>query len=445
MSSAGKSSGPRALRAAVVVDDKLYDEVHQSSPEPVTIGSAIANRFLVFGAGTPRAHKIFDVEDGAYVLDLPDGIKGEISIRGKSTSVSKLRRRQEGKSLRLRLDPSARGKLRLGECTLLFHFVDPAKVEPKPPFPPDLKPDPRAMFSSLDLATLGAVLMLLGPIFIYSSVKERDLTIEPEVDERFLRVMSIPPKKKEEKPPEEEEEDKLLALEEEDKVKEKDEIKVEKMLETNKKFSAEAVAKARGVGVLRALGTYGGEGEGTVFDVIQSTENNIGELFAMGMTKTISADGEDVSAYVPGGEGMSAAGAVVGTKGFEVSDDAPELEGLDKQERRIKSSVKASDADVLGDVDKRAVQATIRRRMSALQNCYNRALRTNPGLSGKMTYTIAISVMGAVTSVNVDEDTVRDPSVTSCTVAKIKGWRFPTEGAEEAAEVTFTVVFSGET
>ncbi len=52
---------------------------------------------------------------------------------------------------------------------------------------------------------------------------------------------------------------------------------------------------------------------------------------------------------------------------------------------------------------------------------------------------------GTVTSVNADEDTVRDASVTSCTVAKIKGWRFPTEGAEEAAEVTFTVVFSGET
>lgn len=82
--------------------------------------------------------------------------------------------------------------------------------------------------------------------------------------------------------------------------------------------------------------------------------------------------------------------------------------------------------------------------MSALQNCYNRALRTNPGISGKMTYTIAISVMGAVTSVRVDEDTVRDPSVTTCTTAKIKGWRFPTEGAEESAEVTFTVVFSGE-
>ena len=444
MTTAGRTSGRKALRAAVVVDDKLYDEVHQSAPEPITVGSAIANRFLVFGSGTPKTHRLFDVEDGAYVIDLPAGARGEITLRGKTTTVSRLRRRQEGGALRLRLDPSARGKLQLGECTLLFHFVDPAKVEPKPPFPADLKADPRAMFSSLDLATLGAVLMLLGPLFVYSSVKERDLTIEPEIDERFLRVMAIPPKKKDEPPPEEEE-DKLLATEEDDKVKEKkEEIKVDKVVETNKKFSSEALEKARGVGVLRALGTYGGEGEGTVFDVIQSTENNLGELFAMGMTKTIDADDGDVSGFVPGGAGVSAVGAAVGTKGFDVSDDAPELAGLDKSERKIKSSVKASEADVLGDVNKRAVQATIRQRMSALQNCYNRALRTNPGLSGKMTYTIAISVMGAVTSVNVDEDTVRDPSVTSCTVAKIKGWRFPTEGAEEAAEVTFTVVFSGE-
>ncbi len=115
-----------------------------------------------------------------------------------------------------------------------------------------------------------------------------------------------------------------------------------------------------------------------------------------------------------------------------------------KQERKIKSKVKAGDADILGDADKRAVQATIRRRMGALQNCYNRALRTNPGLSGKMTYTISISVMGTVTSVNIDTDTVRDPSVASCTTTKIKGWRFPNDGAEDSSEVTFTVVFSGE-
>ena len=194
----------------------------------------------------------------------------------------------------------------------------------------------------------------------------------------------------------------------------------------------------------RLAARYAGDGPGTVFDVIQSTENNTAELFAAGMTRTINADSGDVSGFVPGGEGISAAGAVVGTKGFEVTDDGPELKDMEKQERKIKSKVKAGDADVLGDMDKRAVQATIRRRMGALQNCYNRALRTNPGLSGKMTYTITISVMGTVTSVNIDADTVRDPSVASCTTMKIKNWRFPAEGAEDSSEVTFTVVFSGE-
>lgn len=451
MSSPPKPSRRRALRCAAIVDDKLYDEVHQSAPEAVSVGTDVASRILVFGPGLPPTHRLFDVEDGAYVLDLPPGVRGRVQMRGRNIAIKELWRRQQkaqsgGKgpqSVRLRLDPSARGKLRLGESTVLFFFTEPAPVVPKPPFPEDLKPQVREMFTTLDLSTLAAVLLILGPYFFWASTKEIDTTLTPEIDERFLRVMEIP-KPKEDKPPEEEEEEEQLLAQDEEEPKKEKEIKVDKVVETNKKFSAEALQKARGVGVLRALGTYGGDGEGTVFDVIQSTENNMGELFAMGMTRTIDADSDDVSGFVPGGEGMSAAGAMVGTKGFDVTADGPEMAELEKSERKIKSNVKASDADVLGDVDKRAVQATIRRRMSALQNCYNRALRTNPGLSGKMTYTITISVMGTVTGVKVDEDTVRDPSVQSCTVAKIKGWRFPTDGAEESAEVTFSVVFSGE-
>jgi hypothetical protein len=62
-----------------------------------------------------------------------------------------------------------------------------------------------------------------------------------------------------------------------------------------------------------------------------------------------------------------------------------------------------------------------------------------------MTYTINISVMGSVTRVVIEEDTVGNAGVTACTKAKIKGWRFPVQGAEDPAEVTFSVVFSGST
>jgi len=445
-----RKSKRRALRAALIVDDKVYDEVHHHAPERVSVGTDVASRLLVFGERLPKRHVLFDVEaDGAYVLNLPPDVDGRIQLRGRSRGIRELWRRQvrsgsKARTLRIRLDPSARGKLRLGECKLLFFFDKPAPYTPPPPFPDELRPELRGMLSNLELASLLSVLIVLGPYFIYVANKHVDPEFEPELDDRFLRVMGVP-EPKEEPPPEElEEDDQLLAMEEEEDKKEKEKEKPEKVIQTDKKYSDKAMEKARGVGVIRALGTYGGDGPGTVFDVIQSTENNMGELFAAGMTRTVDADGGDPSGFVPGGEGISASGAVVGTQGFEVTEGGPEIKDMAKQERKIKSKVKAGDADILGDADKRAVQATIRRRMGALQNCYNRALRTNPGLSGKMTYTISISVMGTVTSVNIDADTVRDPSVASCTTTKIKGWRFPNEGAEDSSEVTFTVVFSGE-
>jgi TonB family protein len=89
------------------------------------------------------------------------------------------------------------------------------------------------------------------------------------------------------------------------------------------------------------------------------------------------------------------------------------------------------------------VAATIRRRMPGLEACYEKALRSNASLKGKMTYTITINPSGRVTDVTIEEDTVGDSSVRSCTEAKIKGWRFVSEGAEESSEVTFSVAFTG--
>src|SRR5690606_18749286 len=98
----------------------------------------------------------------------------------------------------------------------------------------------------------------------------------------------------------------------------------------------------------------GGPGEGTVFDVIDQTENNLGELFAMGMTTTVLADGGDISEFVPGGEGISVSGAAVATKGFETSG-GPALEAkAEKRERKVVGRTSATRTDITGDVDQKA-------------------------------------------------------------------------------------------
>lgn len=440
----------KVLRIASITDELVCDELHQTAPASVSAGHRIDSELLVFGPQTPDHHTLFEYgPDGAYTLVLPPWTGGVLSLRGRATKVADLWRKQarrDGKDgpIRLRLDPSAKGKLVFGETALLFQFAPPAPPVRKDPFPQEYKARAFSGFTRFDMATLLSGLLILGPYFIWAATKPIDPTIEHEIDERFLRVMGIPPKKdKEPEPEEKDDEEKLLAVEDEEKKKEKDPEIVEKMINPSKAFSKEAIAKARGVGVARVLGTYGGPGEGTVFDVIQSTENNLGELFAAGMTRVVDAEGNEVSTFVPGGEGISALGAAVGTKGFDVSADGPEVAGLDKKERKI--SLKSSGADVDGDADKKAVQATIRNRMGALQSCYEKALRGNTGLSGKIVYTITISVMGTVTSVQVLDDSLQDEGVKNCTVAKIKGWRFPTTpGAEASSDVTFSVVFSGQ-
>ena len=440
---------PKVLRIASIVDGLVCDELHQSAAGPVTAGSDVGNQLLLFGKHVPKRRALFTVLEGVYVLDLPPRTAGQLVMRGRSVQIADLWKKQlradpRARSLRVALDPSARGKLDLGETTLLFQFAAPAPVPPKDPFPEEFKARPSTMWSRSDMATLAAAVLLLGPYFMWASNKEIDYTIEPEIDERFLRVMGLQqPKKKDDKKEEKKDDEEEVLAKEDEKIKPKKEVElVDKQIMATKNYSKEAVNKARGVGIARVLGTYGGDGPGTVFDVIQSTENNLGELFAAGMTRTVLADGTEVSAFVPGGEGISAQGAVVGTKGFEAS--GPELAELEKKERKINSSVKSSGADVFGDADKKAVQATIRQRTGALQACYNKALQTNPGLAGKIAYTITISVMGTVTDVRIDDDTLQDSGVQACTVAKIKGWRFPTTpGAEQASDVHFSVVFSG--
>lgn len=436
----------KVLRIASITDDLVCDELHQSAPASVTAGRDVGSELLVFGPTMPTQHVLFELDkQGGYTLVLPPWSSGLLKLRGKAMRIADLWRKQaKDGPLRLRLDASARGKLVLGETALLFQFAPPAPVPPKEPFPREYRARPLAGMSRLDLATLLSGVMLLGPWFLYASNKAVDPEFEHEIDERFLRVMGIPPKVKEVEPEEKPEDEQILAVEDEKKKKEEKEPEiVDKVINPSKAFSKEAIAKARGVGVARVLGTYGGPGEGTVFDVIQSTENNLGELFAAGMTRVVDADGNEVSGFVPGGEGINALGAAVGTKGFDVSAAGPEVAGLDKKERKI--SLKGGPAEIDGDADKKAVSATIRNRMSALQSCYDKALRADAGLNGKITYTITISVMGTVTNVQVLDDSLQDEGVKGCTVAKIKGWRFPTTpGAEASSDVTFSVVFSGQ-
>ena len=408
-------------------------------------GSDYRNDLVLFGQRAPEGHRLFDFRGGAYFLDVPQGARGKISLGKKAASIGQLRRKfGKGDKLRIRLDPRAKGRLQLGESTLLFHFDTPAPAPVRLPFPLQLKPSLDQMLTRRDQISLATSAAMLGSYFVYVATTEVDDSFDTdEIDDRFVQAMGLT-EEEEPEPEEEVDEDELAQEDEEKQEDKKDEPKPEpdkKMDKAPEKFSEAAMKQARNVGIARVLGTYGGPGEGTVLDVIDSTENNLGELFAQGMTTTMLADGGDITPFVPGGEGISLRGSAVESTGL-VTSDGPELELKDdKRERKVKARAKANNTNIFGDVDKNAMRAYINRRTSGLRSCYEKALRTQAEAGGKMSYVIEISTMGNVTSVKVTEDTLGIASVKACTVAKIKGWRFPR--GEDTAEIDFSVVFSG--
>lgn len=391
----------------------------------------------------PHKHVLFRYADGQYHLDAPPEVTGKLRLGAAAVTLTKLRKRLGTDRVQLALPSSARGKLLIGEHVLLFQLAAPARPKVVPALPAELRsPLGLLKLQPLDLQAYAAALVLVGGYVIWQGV-----LVPPRpaasIDERMISVMGITYEAETEKPPEEpEEEVEEVLAQKDDEKKEEVEDDTEILKEKPQEFSKKAVEKARGVGIARVLGTYGGPGEGSVFDVISSTENNLGELFAMGMTQTVMADGGEISPFVAGGEGITAHGAMAANEGLATAE-GPEVEGGGKRERKIKGQLKSSTTDIFGDVDKTAVKTTIRRRMSALQHCYEKALRSSPGLKGKITYTITVSTMGRVSAVMIEEDTLGNPAVRDCTKAKIKGWRFPSEGAQESSEVTFNVVFSG--
>jgi hypothetical protein len=399
------------------------------------------------GGQAPRHHRLFEwVEsEGSYYIDLPPETRGKIALGSNKATVEQLRKRfGQGDKLRIKLGSKAKGKLLIGQTRILFQTAKPAAEPVRPPFPVEyVDPFAHLRISALDAVVIASSASVALMMFVWFGYFAERKPAKP--DDRFIQAMGLPASfyEEEEEIVEEEAEEDVLKQEdkEEEEEKEKEEEELDEKLDKPDNISEAAFKEARGVGVALVLGTYGGVGEGTVLDMIQTRENNLGELFAQGMSTTEEYHGGEIGDFVAGGGGINSTGTMARNEGMQTGEGPAEVGATDKKERKVKAS--STTDDVIGDVDKKSVAATIRRRMPGLEACYEKALRSNSSLKGKMTYTITVNPSGRVTDVKIDEDTVGDSSVRSCTEAKIKGWRFVSEGAEESSEVTFSVAFTG--
>ena len=86
------------------------------------------------------------------------------------------------------------------------------------------------------------------------------------------------------------------------------------------------------------------------------------------------------------------------------------------------------------------VAKEVRTRLGAVKACYERGLKRNPNLSGKVVIHWTITQAGTVSGVDIEQDTLGDAEVASCIKSLIARWRFPAPSGG-SVEVSFPFVF----
>ena len=93
-----------------------------------------------------------------------------------------------------------------------------------------------------------------------------------------------------------------------------------------------------------------------------------------------------------------------------------------------------------GELDPSVVSKEVKRRLGAIKACYERALKRNPSLSGKVVVFWTITEAGTVSGLDIEQDTLGDPEVSNCIKALVKGWRFPRPSGG-SVDVSFPFLF----
>ncbi len=137
MASHGHDPRRRVLRIGVLLGGKIVEERLIRERVDVTLGQSSKNTFSIPLEGLPRQFTLFQVVNGQYALNFTQTMDGRLSDgdRVQTLEVVRSGAPARGDHWVLPLSEHARGKVSIGELTLLFQFVTEPPRQPKPMLP----------------------------------------------------------------------------------------------------------------------------------------------------------------------------------------------------------------------------------------------------------------------------------------------------------------------
>jgi outer membrane biosynthesis protein TonB len=424
----------KVLRVGVLQGGKIVEERVLPARQPVTVGSAPKNTIVVPHSDLPASLQVFAWQGDRYALCFTQGMDGRIQgPQGQAdfgALISQGLAKQQGQSYSVPIQEDQRGKIVVGQITLLWQFVTMPAEAPKAVLPREATGN---HFRSMDrlFVTILVISFLLHTgtyIALANAEVPAEVTLE-EIPDRYAKVL-IPEKMPQPVEAKKEEARKQEAAAEKPAEEKKQPEATEKKPESTEQSAARkaarqaAIAKAvQSKGILKVLGALGpGTGQGAVADVFGAGAGagDVASALAGAGGVAVATDPGAGGGRKGGGQGGAASIGTLATSGGGGSAVAYGA----KTDVRVSGSVAAEEAEIdSSDIDQGKLAAFIRARMGLIKACYENALKRNPTLKGKVSIRFTILETGGLADVTAAVNSLGSSEVASCIMSTMRSWR----------------------
>jgi TonB family protein len=448
----------KILRIGVIRGGKIIEERLIRKRSTVLVGTGTRNNIVLPATNAPKSFSLFELRGNDYFLAFTDDMAGRLSVGEKAADLQSLKAqnlvRKTGTTYHLKLNENSRGRVSVGECIILFQFVAPPPEPVRPQLPVSVRGYWMRNIDWPYSSTLGVTLACMLVLWIWAGqipVVDEELGID-DIPDRFAKMV-MPDKLMEEDDGEGDGAGEEEAPKPKKKAKEEEDEGDGDGASEEARAASEAARRARiekkvsGRGLLKVLGGRGGgiSSGGAVADVFGEGSvggSGDGAFDGIGGLDVATASGQK------GQRGMDGAGSAasiedMGTRGV-VGKAGKGSRG--KREARVVARVSSAALQEF-DSDSRSqndIKKVIRRRLGGIKHCYEKRLKRNPDLKGKIVVRFVIHPGGKVIEVEVVENTTGDRELGQCIAARVRSVRFPpADGGETSVVYPFILAPGG--
>lgn len=452
-------AGPKVLRIGLIQNGRIVEERIIGKRETVTVGTSEKNHFAIGGDGVPSRFEVFQVVGNDYILNFTEQMSGRVGLPGGVQDLEQLRKsgaaRNAGTHFQVKLSDSSRGKVVIANATLLFQFVSPPPVQPKPQLPAAARAGFVRTIDWLFTALVVFTFMSMFGFIVY--LENADWPIESgiamvpdDIARMIFEEPTPPPEPTKDEPVEATDEGEEQAEETKPEPAKGDDKptapsddgpdEAQAVADKTARIAEEAAQTAEAL-IVGALGEAGGALQDVLANgaVTGSAQDILAQASGIGVATTSSGtlrtqSGGSTGSGQKGLGSLASAGGPGATQG--------KGEGTAVTERTVKGRTEVGDGGDIGgsgDFDASLVVAMIKKRIGAIRACYERELKRNPTLAGKVTIEFTIQPQGNVTGVKVAQNSTGDDQVGICVKNAVGGFRF--SPGPEGGSVSFSYPF----